>query len=63
MRGTLTGSCDALTRFGNAVASLGSTRGMTELSRELGAEVVKLAEQGFAKEQDPYGIAWAHGRP
>lgn len=62
MRGTLTGSFDALTRFGSAVASLGSTRRMAELSRELGAEVVRLAEQGFAKEQDPYGIAWARKR-
>jgi hypothetical protein len=58
MRGSLTGDFSALTRFGKAIGSLSRSSVMTELSREIGDEVVKLVERGFDREQDPYGIKW-----
>lgn len=62
MLGQLTGNLDALTAFGDAVGQLGGSSAMTALSRELGDEAIKLTEQGFAKEQDPYGIPWQRKR-
>ncbi len=58
MRGSLTGDLTALTRFGEQVGKLGGSSAMTALSRELGDEALKLTAQGFAKEQDPYGLPW-----
>jgi len=60
--GSLTGDLDALTRFGDGVGKLASTRVMTELSRELGNEVVKLIAKGFERERDPYGLPWFRKR-
>ena len=56
--GSLSGDINALKRFGDAIGKLGSTSVLTELSREIGDEVIKLAERGFDREQDPYGIKW-----
>lgn len=58
IRATLSGDFSALTRFGDAIGKLGSSSVMMALNREIGDEVVKLVEQGFAKEQDPYGLPW-----
>jgi hypothetical protein len=58
MRGSFTGDLSALTRFGDAIGKLGGSSAMTALNREIGAEVVKQIERGFAKEQDPYGLPW-----
>jgi hypothetical protein len=58
VRGSLTGDFGALTRFGEVVGKLGGMGTMTELSHEMGKEVVRLAEQGFQRETDPYGVRW-----
>jgi hypothetical protein len=56
--GSLSGDFSALDRFSDAIGNLGSSKVMTDLNREIGAEVVKLTERGFDREQDPYGLPW-----
>jgi hypothetical protein len=58
MRFSLTGDLDALTRFGARVAALGKPSTMTALSKALADEALNLLQQGFVKQQDPYGKPW-----
>lgn len=58
MRGSLTGDFDALIRFGDAVGKLAKPSTMTALAKDLADEALNLVQQGFVKQQDPYGRPW-----
>lgn len=56
--GQLTGDLEALTRFGDRVAEIGSKRVLTQLNKELAQEAIVQARDGFREERDPYGAKW-----
>lgn len=56
--GQLTGDLEALTRFGDRVAEIGSQRTLTRLNKELAEEAIIQARDGFREERDPYGKKW-----
>lgn len=56
--GMLAGDLEALTRFGDRVAEIGSTKTLTRLNKELAAEAIIQARDGFREERDPYGKKW-----
>lgn len=58
MRGSLTGDFAGLERFAKKVADVSGTRGLTALNKELGAEAIVQARDGFREERDPYGVKW-----
>ncbi len=56
--GLLAGDLEALTRFGDRVAEIGSAKTLTRLNKELAAEAIVQARDGFREERDPYGKKW-----
>lgn len=56
--GSLAGDLEALTRFGDRVAEIGSARVLTRLNTELAKEAIIQARDGFREERDPYGKKW-----
>jgi hypothetical protein len=61
-RSGVTGDFAKLTKWAEKVAVAGGSAGMRELSNLLAEEAVELIAEGFEKETDPYGKAWAKKR-
>lgn len=58
MQGSLTGDLSVLVAFGERIGKMGSPAAMRGLNAALGDEALNLIQQGFAKQQDPYGRPW-----
>lgn len=58
MRGSLSGDFGGLTRFAKKIEKLSSPAALKALSRDLADEALNLAQDGFTKEQDPFGRPW-----
>ena len=54
----LTGDYGKLSRWARSFGELASPGLALEVSRSMAAESVRLVEQGFEKEQDPFGNPW-----
>lgn len=55
---SLTGDYGKLSRWARNFGELASPGLALEVSRSMAAESVRLVEQGFEKEQDPFGNPW-----
>ena len=52
----------ALERWARKVEKAGSTAGLQHLSNNLAEQALELVAEGFERETDPYGKAWAKKR-
>lgn len=55
----VTGDFAKLGRLISKLEQAGRGDALKELSRNLAEEAIELVREGFSKEQDPYGAAWA----